>query len=130
MVCHVLQSAMVDFVMENPGTTVMGPRDGIREWRVNETVYCFTIETCQKAFCIQDVSWDFYESLLALCRSGALSVYDGRVAALNDDPYLYHDLPKNIKYVPLTLYAPKATRSQTVAALARWAQSSASLGSR
>lgn len=83
----------------------MGLRDGLREWRVNEMVYCFETLDGTKAFCIQDVSWDFYTCLRDLCTSGQVHVCDGDDAAKKQDPYLYHDIAGLARYVPLRLFS-------------------------
>ena len=100
-VCHVLMRAMVDYIQDNPGTTVMGLRDGIREWRVNDIVYCWPVGPTRKAFCIQDVSYSFYCSLQALCRSEVVSVYACKDPSV--DPFSYHDLSPSVVYQPLCL---------------------------
>lgn len=96
----VLMRAMYDYIDENPATTVMGLRDGIREWRVNDMVYCWPTGDGKRAFCIQDVSREFYVSLQKLCTSGAVAVW---AASSVDDPFVYHHLSSTVLYKPLKL---------------------------
>ena len=100
-----LADAMLLYIKENSGVTVMGLRDGLREWRVNDCVYCFDTTDGDKVFCIQDVSWDFYVSLRRLCATGRVQVADGTHAARKQDPYMYHDLVGAARYLPLCLFS-------------------------
>ena len=109
MVPNVLTDAMMWYIRENPGTTVMGLRDGLREWRVNDQVYCFETIDGRRAFCIQDVSWDFYTSVRFLCATGHVRVFDGLSTAIKTDPYLYHDIAGLAQYVPLRLFSHVVT---------------------
>ncbi|MGB0549799.1 MAG: hypothetical protein ACPGR8_11780 [Limisphaerales bacterium] len=99
-VCTVLMAAMADYIKFNPGTTVMGLRDGIREWRVNDIVYCWP-QDGGKRFCIQDVSYTFYCTLQELCKRGHVVAYACKDTSV--DPFCYHDISPWIRYQPLCL---------------------------
>ena len=104
--CKVLMAAMADAIAAAgpQGATVMSLRDDLREWRVNDAVYCYQLPGgLGRQFCIQDVSWTFYCSLRALARSGVISVAAASAAARARDPYIYHDLGNQTRYVPLNL---------------------------
>ena len=102
--CPVLMAAMADCIADAgpAGLTVMALRDNLREWRVNDAVYCWPLPGGDaQAFCIQDVSWAFYCSLRALGRNGTITVAAATAAAVASDPHGYNPLQNQTRYVPL-----------------------------